>query len=366
MMNSHSKIEVQLHGALGQFLLDAQFQAPMQGVTALFGPSGCGKTSVLRSIAGLQKVPGRIVVGGEVWQDKRLFVAPHRRPVGYVFQESSLFPHLSVQENLLYGYRRAKNVEHRIHADEVIQLLGLERLIARRPEHLSGGERQRVAIGRALLSQPKLLLMDEPLSALDTQSKAEILPYFERLSSHLSIPIILVSHDLSEVERLADYLVALRQGKVISSRPLFEALIDPELPFTQSSESAAVLLGEVKKVESDGIVVVRAQGQELLCTADSLNVGAQVRIRLAARDVSLSKEPPSQSSILNILPAEITHFQELGSSELNVHLMLKDNAQFKFMARITHRSAQQLNLKVHDTVIAQIKGVSVTKLASHA
>lgn len=365
MMNASNYIEVQLQGRLGQFLLDARFQAPMQGVTALFGPSGCGKTTVLRSIAGLQKIPGRISVGNAIWQDRNLFMAPYKRPVGYVFQESSLFPHLSVHENLLYGQRRAKNVTHRIHADEVIALLGLSQLIKRRPENLSGGERQRVAIGRALLSQPKLLLMDEPLSALDSQSKAEILPYFERLSSHLSIPIILVSHDLSEVERLADYLIALRQGKVISSQPLFEALVDPELPFTQSIDSAALFIGEVQKVDNDGIIVVHSQGQELLCTGEPMSPGTKVRIRMAARDISLTKTKPTQSSTLNFLPAKITSFQTLNNSELSVHLTLKNNDNFKFMARITQRSAQQLGLRVHDSVIAQIKGVSLTKLASH-
>lgn len=364
-MNSSSNIEVQIQGALGQFLLDVEFQAPMHGVTALFGPSGCGKTSVLRSIAGLQKIPGRIAIGGERWQDHNLFIAPYKRPVGYVFQESSLFPHLSVHQNLLYGQRRAKNVEHRIQADEVINLLGLDKLIKRRPENLSGGERQRVAIGRALLSQPKLLLMDEPLSALDSQSKAEILPYFERLSSHLSIPIILVSHDLSEVERLADYLIALRQGQVISSQPLFEALVDPELPFTHSSDSAALLIGEVQQVEHDGIIIVQAEGQKILCTGEPMSPGTKVRIRVAARDVSLTKTQPAQSSILNFLPAQITHIQKLDNAELNVHLTLKDNEHFKFMARITQRSAQQLALKTHDSIMAQIKGVSLTKLASH-
>lgn len=357
-------IDVQLKGRLGQFVLEVAFRAPMQGVTALFGPSGCGKTSILRSIAGLQKIPGRIAIGPQVWQDKSRFVAPHKRPVGYVFQEASLFAHLSVYENLVYGQRRIKETKHQIHFNEVVELLGLERLIKRRPENLSGGERQRVSIGRALLSQPRLLLMDEPLSALDKQAKEEILPYFERLSRHLSLPIILVSHDLSEVERLANYLIALKDGRVLSAASLNDALVNPELPFSQSYDGAVILAGQIQQVDSDGIVTVDVQGQKILCPGGDLSLGAEVRMRIAARDVSIVREVPSQSSILNYFPARITHLQELNPSEINVHLSMVESTGVSFIARITKRSLKALELELNDIVIAQIKSVSLTELVA--
>lgn len=363
-MSNQSIIDVQLKGQLGQFALDVAFQVPMDGVTALFGPSGCGKTTVLRSMAGLQKIPGRVAIGTEVWQDKTKFVAPHKRAVGYVFQEASLFPHLSVYDNLTYGQRRVKQKTHLIQLDEVVELLGLHKLIQRQPEHLSGGERQRVAIGRALLSQPRLLLMDEPLSALDRQAKEEILPYFEGLSRHLSIPVILVSHDLSEVERLADYLVSLRQGKVLSASMLSEALIDPDLPFSRNYDSAAVLPGVISKAYEDGIAAIDVLGQQILCPGQRLQPGAPVRVRIAARDVSLTRQPPEQSSILNFLPVRITAMQALNEAEVNVHLAVVGHTDFSFIARITKRSAQALQLQPQEQWIAQIKSVSLTELVT--
>ncbi len=363
-MEKNQNIEVQLKGPLGQFSLDVAFTVPMKGVTALFGPSGCGKTSVLRSIAGLHKIPGRIVIGTDVWQDKKRFLAPHKRSVGYVFQEPSLFSHLSVHDNLVFGLRRAGEEKHLIAFDEVVQLLGLEKLIHRRPEHLSGGERQRVSIGRALLSQPRLLLMDEPLSALDKQAKEEILPYFERLANHLSLPIILVSHDLSEVERLADHLVSLQQGRVRSSSALSDALIDPHLPFSQSQDSAAILSGMIKQVHEDGITVVDVSGQEILCPGHPLPTGTRVRMRIAARDVSLTRQQPQQSSILNFLPVRITQIHELNEAEVNVHLAAAEHAAFEFVARITKRSAHSLQLAPQEKLIAQIKSVSLTELVT--
>lgn len=355
-------IDVQLQGMLGQFQLDVNFQVPMHGVTALFGPSGCGKTSILRAIAGLEKIPGRIVIGEQVWQEQRRFIPPHKRPVGYVFQEASLFPHLSVQENLCFGLQRVKHKKPVILLQEVIDLLGLGPFIKRHSTHLSGGERQRVAIGRALLSQPELLLMDEPLSALDKHAKEDILPYFERLANHLALPIILVSHDLSEVERLADHLVALRQGRVLSATPLSDALVDPQLPFSQSEDSAAVWSGVIEQVEDDGMVGVKVSGQTIWCPGPNLGLGAAVRLRIGARDVSLAREQPQQSSILNFLPVRISQVQVLNPAEVMVHLALDGESNLRFMARITRRSAQALQLQTGMKVIAQIKGVSLAEL----
>src|SRR5215475_297164 len=206
---SNGSVSVKFHGRLGRFELNAQFEVPARGVTALFGPSGCGKTAVMRCIAGLNRLTdGFCAVAGDVWQDAQHFRPVHQRPIGYVFQEASLFPHLSVHRNLMYG-RTGVSEKESIQFDEVVDLLGIGNLLDRSPRNLSGGERQRVAIGRALLSQPKLLLMDEPLSALDHMPKNEILPYLERLHETLKLPVLYISHDMAEIERLADQLVLL-------------------------------------------------------------------------------------------------------------------------------------------------------------
>lgn len=219
------EIEVRLEGRLGRFQLDAAFAVPAAGVTALFGPSGSGKTTVLRCVAGLERLQGRVAVAGESWQDGPRFLPPHRRPVGYVFQEPSLLAHLSVRGNLEFGLRRAG--ERRLTFDEVIAFLGLEPLLARSTERLSGGERQRVAIGRALLAQPRLLLMDEPLSGLDAEAKAEILPCLERLHQLLAIPVLYVSHDAAEVVRFADRVLLISEGRVAPAPAAGEGLVVP-------------------------------------------------------------------------------------------------------------------------------------------
>ncbi|MFI4935400.1 MAG: molybdenum ABC transporter ATP-binding protein [Caulobacterales bacterium] len=206
-------IEARFEGQLGVFHLNAAFTIPAKGITALVGPSGCGKTSLLRCIAGLTRLPGFLRVGDEVWRDERRFLAPHQRAIGYVFQETSLLAHLSVRRNLMFGFARSRD-RSKIGFEEVVSLLSMGELLDRSTERLSGGERQRVAIGRALLSQPALLLMDEPLSSLDAQSKGEILPYLERLHQALSIPVIYVSHDVSEVARLADRVLTMEDGRV--------------------------------------------------------------------------------------------------------------------------------------------------------
>jgi molybdate transport system ATP-binding protein len=207
-------VEGAFAGKLGSFRLDAAFRIPPRGVTVLTGPSGSGKTTLLRCIAGLKRMPGRLTVNGVVWQDASTFLPAHRRPVGFVFQEASLLPHLSVRRNLTYGAHRAAK-PHQTGFDEVVDLLGLAPLLARAPDRLSGGERQRVALGRALLSQPRLLLMDEPLSSLDAASKADILPYLERLHRALAIPAIYVTHDGSEARRLADHRLVMAAGRIV-------------------------------------------------------------------------------------------------------------------------------------------------------
>lgn len=218
-MNIHSSpfgVEGEFAGRIGSFQLDARFALAPNRITALSGPSGSGKSTLMRCIAGLLRLPGRLVVGGEIWQDQRTFLAPHRRRIGVVFQDASLLPHLSVRDNLLYGARRASEVPTEGLAD-VVDLLGLANLLSRSPENLSGGERQRVALGRTLLSKPRLLLMDEPLSSLDAASKADILPYLEALHRSLAIPVLYVSHDAGEIARLADVVLHMRDGRILQS-----------------------------------------------------------------------------------------------------------------------------------------------------
>ncbi|MBV9287837.1 MAG: molybdenum ABC transporter ATP-binding protein, partial [Hyphomicrobiales bacterium] len=239
-MSPEGSIRVAFKGSVGAFALDAAFVAPAMGVTALFGPSGCGKTTVLRCIAGLNRLrDGFCAVGEDVWQNGNLFLPTHRRPLGYVFQEASLFPHLSVRRNLLYGAPRLSDAPPAadIDFDEVIELLGVKPLLDRSPRNLSGGERQRTAIGRALLSQPKLLLMDEPLAALDRASKNEILPFLERLRDRLRLPVIYVSHDIAEVERLADHVVLMDKGRVLANGPLVEVQSDPSAPLATARDA---------------------------------------------------------------------------------------------------------------------------------
>ena len=210
-----NRIEARFRVARENFTLDVDLHLPDRGITALFGPSGCGKTTLLRAIAGLERAPGgRLVVSGEPWQDADIFIPPHRRALGYVFQETCLFPHLSVRRNLEYGMKRVPENERTLHWDEVIDWLGLAPLIRQQPHQLSGGQRQRVAIGRALLSSPRLLLMDEPLAALDASARAEILPYLDQLHQRLAIPVLYVSHAVEEVARLADHLLCLEAGRV--------------------------------------------------------------------------------------------------------------------------------------------------------
>ncbi|MEO3384943.1 molybdenum ABC transporter ATP-binding protein [Mesorhizobium sp. CAU 1741] len=352
-------IEISLDGQLGAFRLAVDLTLPMHGISALFGPSGCGKTSILRSVAGLNRIPGRIAVGDQVWQDETEFVPTHKRALGYVLQEASLFSHLSVRQNLTYGEKRARIAERHIRFDDIVSLLGIGHLIDRAPHNLSGGERQRVSIGRALLSQPQLLLMDEPLSALDRIAKDELLPYFEALHANLQIPILLVTHDITEVERLADHLVLLREGRVLASGPLNDVLAAPHSPLAARRDFAAVLPATVLRNDADGISVLDVAGSEFLLLAEGLQPGDAVRIRIAASDVSIARNRHDQSSILNAVSARVVTIEPLGDAEASIRLDIGATAPAPIRARITRRSLEALGLSEGETVIAQIKGVSL-------
>ncbi len=352
-------IEISLKGKLGSFGLDVELSLPMHGISALFGPSGCGKTSVLRALAGLHRLPGRIAIGTEVWQDENRFVPPHKRALGYVFQEASLFEHMTVRQNLAYGLKRAGSAARHVEFEEIVTLLGVGHLVDRAPHNLSGGERQRVSIGRALLSQPRLLLMDEPLSALDRMAKDEILPYFEALHATLKIPMILVTHDISEVERLADHLVLMRAGKLVAAGPINDVLSASGSPLATRRDIAAVLPARVMRNEPDGLAVLSVEGAELLVLADGLAPGDAVRVRIAASDISIARTRQKDGSILNALDAKVLAIEPLGMAEASVLLDIGQTAPAQLRARITQRSLNALALKTSERVVAQIKGVSL-------
>lgn len=364
-MSRAQGMEARFRGRFGAFELNVAFTAPAVGVTALFGPSGCGKTTVLRCVAGLQRAEdGFFSLNGDLWQQGRDFRAPHRRPIGYVFQEANLFPHLTVRANMLFGYSRVvkKGETPAVAFDEVAELLGVGHLLDRAPLKLSGGERQRVAIGRALLSQPSLLLMDEPLAALDRISKDEILPYLERLHGALKIPALYVSHDIAEVERLADHLVLLRKGRVEASGPLSEVQVDPRLrPARLPSAGVTLAATSAGPPDRDGLATMLLDGGgALLLPGNFGSAGARHRVRVAAADVSLSLESGERSTILNRLPARIVDVEPLDDAQLTVVAALGENgAGARLLARVTKRSWDALGLAAGARVVAQVKGVAL-------
>ena len=352
-----STIEARFRSTQGSFVLDAAFSVPSHGITALFGASGSGKTTLLRLIAGLARAPGSLSVNGEVWQDAQRFVPPHRRALGYVFQEASLFPHLSVRANLEYGWKRVPHVERTLQWDDVIDWLGLVPLIDHQPHQLSGGQRQRVAIGRALLSSPRLLLMDEPLTALDANARAEILPYLESLHRELDLPILYVSHALDEVARLADHLLLIDAGRITYQGPLVDGLTRLDLPLAHR-DMAGTVIDTTVVAHDPQFQLTRVAHRDLLLELPGVfgAPGQPLRVRVAARDVSLTLAKPSQTSILNLLPARIIELTDDAPGQVLVRLALADTV---LLARITRKSAHALNLQPGMAVVAQVKSVAV-------
>lgn len=342
----------------GDFLLDVDLKLPAKGVTSLYGPSGSGKTTLLRAIAGLEHHrDGFLKVGEETWQEGRHFVPPHLRSVGYVFQEASLFPHLSVRRNVEYGFKRVARAQRRLALDRAIDLLDIGGMLARKPASLSGGERQRVAIARALAVSPSLLLMDEPLAALDVNRKQEILPYIEILHRELDIPVIHVSHSPDEVARFANHLVLLDAGKVVATGSIGEMLTRLDLALAHDDEAEALL--KAKVVGHDELYHLTyldsAAGRFSVIHKD-LPLGTEVRLRIAARDVSLTLEPQTGTSILNIFPAVVDEIIPEGQAQLIVRLLLKD---VPLLARVTRKSAALLDIRPGKTVYAQVKSVAL-------
>jgi molybdate transport system ATP-binding protein len=362
-------IDIRLHLPRGAFTLDVALALPGHGVTALFGPSGCGKTTLLRALAGLERGSGRIAVGEDIWQDDASgrFMPTHERPIGYVIQDAALFPHLDVQANLHYGRKRSGAEPSRLAPgalDAVIELLGIGDLQGRRPATLSGGERQRVAIARALATAPRLLLMDEPLAALDAGRKAEILPYLERLHRELALPIVYVTHAMDEVARLADHLVLMRSGRVEAAGPLARLMARTDLALSQQDDAGVVIEAQVAEHDPQhGMTRIGANGAggaSLWVREAAVAVGAAVRARELARDVSVTRQPPGQTSILNVLPVVLDSVQaERCTALLRLRVSEERGGEWLLLARITSRSFDALDLQPGEQLHAQIKGVAL-------
>lgn len=342
----------------GDFTLQTEFSAPAQGVTALFGPSGCGKTTLLRCIAGLEPTArGFVQLDQTTWQDETRFVPVHRRGIGYVFQEASLFAHLSVRDNLHYGYRRTGREQSGVDPERIVDLLGIGQLQDRSVQNLSGGERQRVAIGRALLCAPQLLLMDEPLAALDRDSKQAIMACLHQLWQELAIPVLYVSHDHSEVAQLAQHMVMLEQGRVQASGTVIELLNRLDLPLAHAPDAETIVEAVVSGHDAEyGLSYLAFAGGRLTVAQTGSPVGKTVRVRLQARDISLTLSQQNDTSILNIFPVTV---EAIAEENLSQQLVKLDTNGATLLARITRKSAEHLGLAVGKQVYAQVKSVAL-------
>jgi len=347
-------IAVRFNIQRGEFALNIDTVIPETGVTAIFGPSGSGKTTLLRAIAGLEHADnGYLKVGDALWQGNGVFLPTHQRKIGYVFQEPSLFSHLSVEANLNYGLERAKDESSAVVVQQTIDLLGIEHLLKRMPWQLSGGEQQRVAIARALAANPSMLLLDEPLAALGDDQKADILPYLESVYQQLDIPVLYVSHSRNEVARLADHMLLLDNGEIKASGKMTEIFTALDLPMAHQSRAESIIKASVSHYDEEfGIASVAFLGGQFSVAAEPLIVGSKVRLQVLARDVSITLEPQKNTSILNIIPVTIDAIAKESKSQMTVRLIADETV---LLSRITCKSAYNLNLKEGDKVYAQVK-----------
>lgn len=353
-------LTVQLHKRRDAFNLELEFTTE-SGVTALFGRSGCGKSTAINLIAGLlQPDAGLIQLGDEILVDtrKRIFVPAEQRHVGYVFQDARLFPHYSVRGNLDYGLSRARQRPQRIHFDAVVELLGLSHLLERRPQQLSGGEKQRVALGRALLAQPRLLLLDEPLASLDLIRRAEVLPYLERVRDQLKIPMIYVSHQFEEVLQLATQVVLMKDGRILAQGDLPSISMRTELRELLGREAmGAVVEGVVQHVDQHyGLAQVAIGHGHLNVEAQSLTLGQRVRMQLLARDLILALAPPQGLSVRNMLQGSIV---SIAPDTDHAMLVTVDVGGVNLIARITGIAASELQLREHLPIWILVKAITL-------
>ena len=353
-------LRIRLAQRQGNFQLAVDLELPAHGITAISGASGSGKSTLLRSVAGLDRCrEADIVINGSVWQDATTCLPVHARPVGYVPQQPALFAHLSVRRNLEYGLRRTPSAVRQVRWDDVVALLALAPLLDRQPQGLSGGEQQRVAVGRALLTSPRLLLLDEPLAALDAARKAEILPYLEELHARFDIPMLYVSHAADEIARLADHLVLLEEGRVLATGPLLETLARLDLP--AAGEDAGVVL-QAQVAERDErwhLARVAFDGGSLWVRDAGHALGTAVRVRVLARDVSISLSPAQDSSVLNSIAATVEQIADDAHPAL-ARVRLRAG-QSPLLARLTQRSCAALALTPGMAVWLQIKAVALIR-----
>jgi molybdate transport system ATP-binding protein len=364
-MDSTNTLSIVLKWSRKSFNLDIDLTIPAQGVTAIYGASGSGKTSLLRCIAGLENVENcELSFRDQVWQSRKKFMPTNQRAIGYVFQEASLFPHLTAGDNLRYALKRARLGKALTTLDEVIELLGLANLLDQFPDQLSGGERQRVAIARALLINPQLLLMDEPLSSLDHQRKQELLPYLERICHQFNVPVVYISHSFWEVSLLADHIVMLDAGRVTKSENFLEAINKPNFPISQQENISSLLQCKVMEHNKNwGLTRFTLKGMEekgmqcsLWLQQCDLAPGEEVRLNILASDVSLSLSHHEDTSISNILPVIIISIEPLRQGLLMLQLQLGDAI---LRAKLTQRSVDRLALKVGQNVWAQVKSAAL-------
>jgi molybdate transport system ATP-binding protein len=347
------KIKVQLES----FMLDANFSIPDRGITVVFGPSGSGKTTLLRAIAGLEKSDkGFLKIGDSVWQKGEDFLATHKRQIGYVFQDAALFDHLDVKGNLNFVIKRAIGLKEDF-IESIHNLLEIKTLLNRKTTQLSGGERQRVAIARALLTNPKILLLDEPLSALDLKRKNEILPYLDSIHNDLEIPILYVTHSQDEMSRLADHLLLIEDGNIIGSGPVNDMLTRFDMPLSHGGDAVSIIEAEVLKRDSEfNLMHLDFLGGQFIVPDNSFPVQTKVRIRVVARDVSLTKSKQVDTSILNIFPAMVQEIVNEGEAQVMVRLQIKDTI---LLACITRKSSYKLRLEKGSEVFVQVKSVAI-------
>ncbi|WP_111980340.1 molybdenum ABC transporter ATP-binding protein [Algibacillus agarilyticus] len=342
------------------FTLNVDVKLPARGITAIWGQSGSGKTTLLRCIAGLEKAQqGMFKINNQEWQNANLFLPTHKRPFGYVFQEASLFPHLTAQENLDYAIKRAPAKTSQDTYDKILAIMGIENILNRHPQHLSGGERQRVAIARALLIQPQLLLMDEPLASLDHKRKTEIMPYLEQLNLHFDIPILYVSHSIDEVARLADHIVALENGHVIAQGGLLEVLSKIDSPLDIGEKTGAIIEGKIVEKDSTWhLAAINLANNKFWFRDNGEALNKTVRLRILARDVSIALSQHQDSSITNKLPAVISDIVA-DQKDVSMSLVQLEIDPGQLIARISNKSINTLSLNKGSTVWAQIKSAAV-------
>ena len=360
-MSGGDALQLRLQLERGDFALEVDLALPGSGISVLFGPSGSGKTSVLRCVAGLERAAsGRVQVGQAVWQDARkgIFLPPWQRDVGYVFQEASLFAHLNVEQNLAFGLRRSDKPGGAQALQHAIELLGIGHLRRRETGHLSGGERQRVAIARALATQPALLLLDEPLAALDLARRQEILPWLEKMRDELRMPMLYVTHSADELVRLADHVVVLEQGRVKAAGPAAQVLSSIENPAIVGDEAGVVLRGTVARRDAPWhLAQVVFDGGALWVRDTGLDLGRAVRLRVLARDVSLTTQMPQGTSIQNHIHGHMEAVvDDVHPSQALVRVRCGAEV---IVARVTRRALDALGLAVGAPVWAQVKSVAV-------